>query len=282
MTDITVGLPVYNAESYIEAAIRSIVNQNYTNWTLIIIDDGSTDRSIDIARRFESKRVKVYSDGKNLGLAYRLNQIANIAETPYLARMDADDIMHPDRLHLQRDFLERNPDIDVVGSSAVVIDSQNRPTAMRTARVAKSTSNALNFSSFIHPTIMARTSWFRENLYSEDIIRAEDFDLWLRTFDRYTFHNMDDCLLYYRELGLSHIRKYILSSQGIRKAIIRIPSVSTRDKIGILFKTYLKDIIYTLANVVGMENILIRRRGIKLNEEELKNHSIAISRAIAE
>ncbi|MCW1511070.1 glycosyltransferase family 2 protein, partial [Acinetobacter baumannii] len=97
---ISIGIPFYNAENFLANAIQSVINQSFKDWELILVDDGSTDKSLDIAREFEKKdnRIKVISDGLNLKLPARLNQIITISKYDFIARMDADDIMHPDRL----------------------------------------------------------------------------------------------------------------------------------------------------------------------------------------
>ena len=75
---VSIGIPFYNAEKYLDYAIRSVINQSYSNWELILIDDGSTDRSLEIAKSFSDKRIKVLSDGENKGLILRLNQLTEI------------------------------------------------------------------------------------------------------------------------------------------------------------------------------------------------------------
>ncbi|NTY01073.1 glycosyltransferase [Deinococcus sp. JMULE3] len=127
-----------------------------------------------------------------------------MCNSEFLARMDADDIMHPERLERQIKYLTLYPNTDVVGSSAIIIDTQNDPVNHRSATAASNALDAARSGSFIHPTILARASWFKNNPYSEDILRAEDYDLWLRTADYSIFRNISEPLLYYREIGISH------------------------------------------------------------------------------
>ena len=89
---ITIGIPFYNAEAYLADAIRSVFAQTYEDWELILIDDGSTDNSLAIARSVDDPRVRVYSDGKNKKLASRLNELTQLATYEFIARMDADDV----------------------------------------------------------------------------------------------------------------------------------------------------------------------------------------------
>ena len=97
---LTIGLPFYNNEKTLADAIKSVLVQSYTDWELILTDDGSTDTSLSIANEFakNDKRIIVISDSINKGLSYRLNQIADMTTTRYLARMDADDMMMPRKL----------------------------------------------------------------------------------------------------------------------------------------------------------------------------------------
>lgn len=105
MNLVYVGIPFYNAEKYLDYAIRSVLNQTYTNWKMTLIDDGSTDSSLALARKYTSDtRVKVISDGRNKGLVYRLNELVKLSDCKYFVRMDADDIMHPQRLENNLDI----------------------------------------------------------------------------------------------------------------------------------------------------------------------------------
>jgi len=107
---ISIGISIYNAEKYLVDAINSVLEQTYENWELVLVDDGSTDNSLKIAQEFAIKdnRIRVISDGLNKKLPARLNQIINEAKYDYIARMDADDVMHPQRLEKQLQFLEKN------------------------------------------------------------------------------------------------------------------------------------------------------------------------------
>lgn len=107
-------------------AICSVLNQSYIDWELLLLDDGSTDESLNIAKSFTDGRIKIISDGMNRGLIYRLNESINMARGKFYARMDADDIMHPDRIKKQVECLSRNVRVDVVGTAWYSIDCNNR------------------------------------------------------------------------------------------------------------------------------------------------------------
>lgn len=172
MALVTVGISFYNAERFLDDAIRSVINQIYSEWILVLLDDGSVDNSLGIAAKYSGEsRIKIISDGQNKGLIYRLNQLISMCNTKYFARMDADDIMHPERLQKQIDFLEANPLVDIVGSWAYSIDINNKILGiLKTIKNPKSLSNVLEHSCFIHPSIIGKTSWFKKNQYDIDFL----------------------------------------------------------------------------------------------------------------
>src|SRR5690606_35195951 len=122
------GIPFFNAELYLADSIKSVIKQSFKDWELILIDDGSTDQSLDIAKSFAEKdsRIRLISDGNNKKLPARLNQIIQESKYDYVARMDADDLIHPDRLKIQIEFLEKNPEFDLVSTGVVSINDINQ------------------------------------------------------------------------------------------------------------------------------------------------------------
>lgn len=199
---VTIAIPFFNSEKYLSFAIQSVINQSYSEWELILIDDGSTDNSLEIAKCFESKdvRIKVFSDGKNKGLAARLNESINLSNGLYYLRMDADDIMFPDRVQKQIAFLEEHPEIDVVGTSAVIIGENNEILfGMKGPMTApEKRSDVINGNIFIHPSVAGRTAWFKEHPYDDSKRRSQDFFLWLSSVEDSKFGIVDEPLLFYR------------------------------------------------------------------------------------
>ena len=107
---VSILMPVYNSEKYLREAIKSILNQTFTNFELIIINDGSTDNSLKIIKSFKDNRIKIIKNKGNLGLIKTLNKGIDLAQGKYIARMDADDIAMPKRLEKQIAFFNENPD----------------------------------------------------------------------------------------------------------------------------------------------------------------------------
>lgn len=272
---ITIGIPFYNDEHFLDFAIQSVFNQTYTDWKLILISDGGTDGSLSIARSYEKDpRVTIISDGENRKLPYRLNQIAQLSTTKYLARMDADDIMHPERIEKQLEILQKNPDIDVLGTNAYSIDDENNIQGVRMDM------NNGNYklkvcSSFIHPSIIGRTKWFKENPYDEKAIRVEDYELWQRTKDKSVFIVWTEPLLYYREFGCNYYKKYLNSIKSKFYVAKKLSKISIYAN---TFKTLLVAILYYLASLIGKEDVLIGKRMLTLtnNEIELASKNLII------
>lgn len=219
---ISIGIPIYNAEKYLDLAIQSVINQSYQNWELILVDDGSTDKSLSIAKRFETldSRIRVISDGLNKKLPARLNQIIEEAQYDYIARMDADDIIHPQRLEIQLNHLINHPEIDLVSTSLVSINDKNTVYGYRYYQY-----QVINYKSFqltypiAHATILARKEWYLRNRYDTSYPRTEDYELWCRSSENADLKIiiLPDLLYYYREEGNIDANKMLKSyTDGFR------------------------------------------------------------------
>ena len=166
---ISIGIPFYNAEKYLKFAIQSVITQSYQNWELILVDDGSSDNSLEVAQEFALKdaRIRVICDGRNKKLPYRLNQLVVESKGEFIARMDADDVMHPERLEKQLAFLENNKNFDLVSSGLISINNFNQVKGYRCVSELYSDFNVPKLSyPIVHPSVMARKSWYLRNQYS--------------------------------------------------------------------------------------------------------------------
>lgn len=204
---ISVILPVYNGEKYLKESIESILNQTYTNFEFIIIDDGSKDSSLEIIKEYEKEdeRIVVVSR-ENKGLIATLNEGIEKAKGKYIARMDQDDISLPNRFEEQLKFLEKNPEIGVCGTWVEVFGENRNPTIWKMPIQDEELRPRLLFSvTFAHPSVMMRKGLINQyNLrYNEKYINAEDYKFWL-DFSKYTkFVNIPKVLLQYRYLETS-------------------------------------------------------------------------------
>lgn len=280
---ITIGIPFYNDEEFLDFAVKSVFEQTYTNWNLILMDDGSCDGSLNIAEKYkDDPRVKIYSDGNNKNLPFRLNQIAKLSTTKYLARMDSDDIMHPERLKTQIRILEENPQIDVLGTNAVIIDKDNIVYGIRFKDEPKEVLSTTTV--FIHPSIMGKSSWFKNNPYNEDAIRIEDKELWYRKEKNSNFYYLNTPLLYYREFDSNYYKKY---GKGI-KSYIRLSANYFSNKkykdskvwLGKGIYSIIKYLSYFIFSKLNQEQRLITRRNLPLTKEKITEYNNTIEKIL--
>ena len=198
---ITVGMPVYNAGKYLRAAVLSLVNQSMTSWELILIDDASTDGSVECIRDFGDPRIRIIAGVENRGLAMRLNEAIGLARSKYFARMDQDDLCHPERFARQTAFLKSHPDIDLVGTKCIAIDESSTITGCLPLKIEHHEICRLPFAGFYlpHPSWMGKTTWFQHYGYaSPGPFFCEDQELLLRAHKRSHFHALPEALLAYR------------------------------------------------------------------------------------
>ena len=202
---VSIGMPVFNCEKTLSAAVQSILNQTYSNWELILIDDGSKDLTLTIASSFQDRRIKVITDGQNKQLPMRLNQAIALSKGKYFARMDGDDISYPERFQRQVEYLENHPEINLLGTASINFDRDGHATGVLAWGISHAEICAHPWSGFgiLHPTWMGKLDWFRTYNYRPDAIRMEDYDILLRSYQTSCFASLPDILLGYRVASLS-------------------------------------------------------------------------------
>ena len=207
---VTIGLPFCNNKKTLRKCIASILAQSFSDFELLIIADGSSDGSSMIPASFKDPRIRFIQESHCLGLATRLNQIANLARGEILFRMDADDVMHPERVSRQVTSLHQLGQETVVGSAAINVNSAFEPIEIDRRRSLSRPGFAARHA-FIHPTVAAWTKWFRGNQYSELPVfrRCQDAELWVRTSYYTQFFNDPEPLLFYRKDEGINIEKQI-------------------------------------------------------------------------
>jgi glycosyltransferase involved in cell wall biosynthesis len=175
---VSVIMPFLNGADAFKAALQSIMNQTYGDWELLLCDDGSTDASLATARGLRDQRVTVWSDGRSQGLAGRLNECIDRARGEYIARMDADDVSYPDRLRRQVAFLDKHPDVDLVGCRMLIFGEDGSPLGKRAVPPdhEQIVSDPARGFRVAHPTWLARASWFRQYRYDPGACRYEDVE----------------------------------------------------------------------------------------------------------
>ncbi|MEB6481021.1 glycosyltransferase family 2 protein [Acinetobacter vivianii] len=204
---ISVVLPAYNAELYLKDAIDSILTQTFTDFELIVLNDGSVDSTEEIILSYQDERIVYVKNEKNLGLIDTLNKGLALAKGKYIARMDADDICVPERFEKQVKFLEKNPDYVICGTSAYRF--YNELSDRKPFNVALNDGNIrarLFFnSSFIHPSVMFRSCVVKDHKlsFSHNYKYAEDYFFWMDILKYGKGFNLKDKLLYYRIVATS-------------------------------------------------------------------------------
>lgn len=191
---------------YLTEAMDSIINQTYTNLEILCINDGSTDDTAKVLEAYASKdsRVRVVHNEKNIKLIATLNKGIQLAKGEYIARMDSDDISVLNRLEIQINKLIQSPEIDLLGSSMILIDQNSKK--IKNIKVRQTTSIATFFSSFFfssigHPDVIAKTNILKNNVFdtNKNNLHIEDYELWNRLAKKgYNLQNIPDFLLNYR------------------------------------------------------------------------------------
>lgn len=263
---VTVGIPFFNEEDYLGAAVRSILEQTVDDLEVLLVDDGSTDHSLSIARSFDDPRVIVHSDGQRRHLPARLNEITRRARGELIARMDADDVVHPRRLAAQLEVLTRDPSCDAVGTWAALVDESGEILAVNEAAPIPCTPRtALESGLISHATMVARREWLRSNPYDERLTRAEDRDLWCRTVRTSSFAVVREPLyvirIFHREAGF--LASYLESQRQNRQIFVRHGpgAVGVGRTVQLWTASHLKGAVMSLAFATGLAERLIRRRG---------------------
>ncbi|MBX9888400.1 MAG: glycosyltransferase [Flavobacteriaceae bacterium] len=223
---ISVVLPVYHCELYIRDAIESVLNQTFVDFELIIIDDCSTDGTLQLCNLFVDDRIIIIAKDKNSGYTNSLNYGLSIAKGKYIARMDGDDICMPERFKKQVLFLEANPDIVLCGTSYAVIGEKGicvLPEAHEEIKIKLLSGNCI-----VHPSVMFRKDVLLVNNLMYDVLMepAEDYDLWVRLSSMGKLHNLQECLLHYRvhdgQVSAIRNKKQIQVANQVRLKLLQL------------------------------------------------------------
>ena len=180
MPEITVLMPVRNGEKYIKDAINSVLRQTLTDFELLIIDDGSTDRTVEIIQGYTDQRIRL--EKREHQFIPNLNEGIKLASAPYIARMDADDIMHTERLRIQLKRMKKNPDIIVCGTWARFFSDNGKE--KNTSHLGYGIIHEPVFELFkhnmlLHPSVMIKKEFlFNHNIEYQNYPYVEDYKLW--------------------------------------------------------------------------------------------------------
>ena len=278
MPKISVILPVYNAEKYIEDAVNSILNQTYTNFEFIIINDGSTDNSLalltDLAK--QDKRIILISR-ENKGLIATLNEAISIAKGDFIARMDADDIALPQRFEKQINHLNAHPDVAVLGTGYRFMSEDGVVGKKRRTLCSYDDIKASLFfgNPIAHPSVMVNYKLLGNQFcYMPEYKTIEDFELWCRISEQFKVENLKDILLHYRVLPSS------ISGQNLNTQVSLAATVlakhpllkNKKDAIKLLESLYCYSI--NKANYIQLFSACIKLNGFNLFVGEINRISL--------
>lgn len=223
--NVSIIMSVYNGEEYIDEAIKSVLNQTYIDFEFIIINDGSSDKSLSIINKYKAKDSRIFLISReNRGLVASLNEGIDNSKGKYIARMDADDLCRIDRIEKQVSFLDENPDFGFVSSRAKAIDQEGR--YIRDINTPKHNiilKSILFFGNpIIHPSVMFNKELINKSLYySDEFLHAEDYELWARLSldSKIKFYCIPEYLLSYRIVQTSISRRNYIEQENASIAI---------------------------------------------------------------
>lgn len=216
MPKISIVMPVYNTEKYVEEAILSILNQDFEDFEFIILDDFSSDRSFKICQKYakKDKRIKLFINSENKWISFCRNKLISLANTDFICNQDSDDFSAKNRLSLQFDFLQKNPEFAVCGTDNVIIDEKSEKIWERiyeknVEKIILKKSPVSNGS-----TIFKKSVFFEVWGYEDWLNYAEDYDLWLKIFSKwYKIWVLDEKLYFLR------IRSWQTKSEKLKQTL---------------------------------------------------------------
>ncbi len=229
---VTVFMPAYNREGLVGQAIDSVLAQTLADFELLVIDDGSTDRTPEVVSGYADPRIRLVRNDANLGIPRTRNLGIELARGEYVAMLDTDDLAHPERLEKQVRFLDRHADHALVGSWAWRIDGQGRRSgALRRPLTAERVRARLLFRGcFRTPSVMARRSVISRYRFSTDFPVCSDSDFWVRVALDHRGANLPECLISYRmhEGGITKQRAALVRDRKIAVTAYQLERLGVR------------------------------------------------------
>lgn len=239
---VSVIIPVFNAELTIRRALDSIINQTYKNIEIIIVDDGSTDNTLQEINQIQDHRIKIIKNIKNLGISKTFNKGLSVSTGNFIARQDADDYSDIKRIESQVKYLINNPDVDIVGSNAKLFDEKKIWGQISHSQKPEQ-QNWLSGCQIVAASMLLRSSVVKKiGGYSEDLPRAEDYEFFLRSIKNgFQIENVNEYLYFISWVEGDYKRRNI-----------RILEIKIKLKYFKFFAKNLKSIIYILKTIVTL------------------------------
>jgi glycosyltransferase involved in cell wall biosynthesis len=290
---VSVILPVYNSDKYLSDAIHSILAQTYNNFELIIINDHSTDQSMELVRTFSEKdsRIRVIQNPENIGISKSLNKGLEISKGVYIARMDADDISFPDRLEKQVNYLQKSPEVGVLSAGLIIINEfgVNGDTITYPLSDIEIRWHMLFHNAFCHPCSMLRADVINTQKYNPEFPFAQDYEFWGRLLTSCNGANIDEPLIFYRESkkNISSVHYQRQQYFATKVAHQNIESIAGKDFITFDQTLILRDLyngnssnlhdeeLYILIKWIQLFHYFSRKYANRSNHQDLKKIKIA-------
>ena len=267
---VSVLLPVYNGEKFLEKSIKSVLKQTFTNFELLIYNDGSTDSTATIISLFDDDRIQLFESHENKGIVHALNFLIDKARGFLIARIDADDVWYPNKLEKQIHFINSHREIVLVGCFARLIDDKGLEFKTKFKQYSdynEIRKYLLNSNFIIHSSVLIRKRLFNYiGKYREKYLHTEDYDLWLRVlYSNLRFLILPEVLLDYR-VSLFSVNFRFRKIQS--KNVIRLKFHYWRQYGFRLF--YLKELFRNFYYLFFPYWILTLKRKIFNNDQSLK------------
>jgi len=279
---VSVLLPCRNGARTLGLALRSILDQSFNDFEILLVNDGSTDNSLEVVRSFCDSRIRILGDETGRGLSFRLNEGVKLARGQYIARMDADDVSFPERFAKQVSFLDANPEVSLLGCRAVVFRDSgdvvgllpfSRDHAMLCARPWRNIP-------LPHPSWMGRRHWFEAHPYRmPEVPRAEDQELLLRSYPDSCYACLDEVLLGYRQ-GNFQLKRTLLARGALLSAQLGIFSRRREWQyfVSALMMSSVKIVVDCLAALPGSEKLFFFRMSDPVDPEVVESLQNRLSR----
>ncbi len=234
--EISIVMPVFNREKYIKIAVESILNQTFTDFEFVIINDGSTDNTLSILQSFDDKRIKIFTNEQNSGIVFSRNRGLKEAQGKFIGMFDSDDVALPEKFKIQYKFLVENPEFAMVGSWVRWID-ENGKILRKKWKLNKPSSHIpaimLFRNYFVQSTILIRREAIPQGGYSSGFDIVEDSKMWFDVARKYKVANIQKYLVLYRvhsenisDLGEKHLE----NSKKLFKYILNFINITPTDE----------------------------------------------------
>ena len=262
---VSIVMPIYNSETYLDEAILSIIHQRYKNWELLIINEfGSNEEGKRIINRYAAidSRIRLIQNSERLGIAESLNEGLRQAKGEYIARMDGDDISLPERIEKQVEFMESNNDILLCGVQVEVFGSEKWDWKLETDP-ARIRTDALFYSPCVHPTILFRRDVINKYnvFYNKDYKASEDYDFFTRILEFGEIANLKEVLFKYRLYGTN--ATYINNNIGFK--IYSDVMERQFHELGIDFSRKEVDLLSVHYSLKGLEGVEVLEKMVVLD-----------------